>query len=34
VRACVLMRGNFSLLMLQKVVTFLDITKSASSGRV
>ena len=33
-RFVVLVRGNFSLLMLQKVVTFLDITESASSGHV
>ena len=31
---CVLMRGNFSLLMLQKVVTFLGDIESASSGHV
>ena len=29
VRVCVFNEGKFTLLMLQKVVTFLDITKSA-----
>ena len=33
-RFVVLMRGNFSLLMLQKVVTFLGDIESASSGHV